>query len=500
MSSPQSVTTRQVDLVDPPQLPTKRHSLRRRHRTWISNQKLVALSFAGDAVAVFAALMLAYLVRFETAMAGMGIVDPSLGFDHYLGYFVVGGAMMLGLLANFRFHDPRMFLAFRGSVKILLRGCALWCVAFLSIALMLKIDPPVSRLYCVVATVMAMAFLLGWRWIFYCLVRSNPIGEGLRQRTIFIGWTEQCEEAVNPLFVGRGQQIKAIGIVRPAGGVFEKEPPAGVRILGNIDDLRDIVRNEDPDLVMAVDDAVDRRGMVEIAETCGREFVDFKMVASCFQVLVSGLRLESVNGMPVLGVGRLPLHHLFNNVSKRFLDIVGALVGLVCFGPIIALFSFLVWLESRGPVIYRQTRLGRNGKPFDILKIRSMKLDAEVAGSPGWTVQDDPRCLRIGRFMRRWNIDELPQFWNVLRGQMSLVGPRPERPELIDGFKEEIPYYNLRHNIKPGVTGWAQVNGLRGDTCLRKRIRFDLHYMENWNFFFDLRIMVLTFFNRKGAC
>jgi exopolysaccharide biosynthesis polyprenyl glycosylphosphotransferase len=240
--------------------------------------------------------------------------------------------------------------------------------------------------------------------------------------------------------------------------------------------------------------------MLEIVETCGREFIDFKLVASCFQVLVSGLRLESLNGMPVLGVDRLPLHHLFNNAIKRALDVCGALVGLVFFGPVIGLFAFLVWLESRGPVLYRQTRLGLNGRPFDILKIRSMKLDAEADGAPGWTVENDPRCLRVGRFMRRWNIDELPQFWNVLRGQMSLVGPRPERPELIAGLKEQVPYYNLRHNIKPGVTGWAQVNGLRGDTCLHQRVRFDLHYMENWNILLDLQIMVLTFFKRKGAC
>jgi lipopolysaccharide/colanic/teichoic acid biosynthesis glycosyltransferase len=137
---------------------------------------------------------------------------------------------------------------------------------------------------------------------------------------------------------------------------------------------------------------------------------------------------------------------------------------------------------------------------FHILKIRSMKLDAEVAGIPGWTVKDDPRRLKVGAFMRQWNIDELPQFINVLRGDMSLVGPRPERPELIEGFKEEIPHYNVRHNIKPGVTGWAQVNGLRGDTCLRERVKFDLDYIENWNFILDFQIMLMTLYKRGGAC
>ena len=129
-----------------------------------------------------------------------------------------------------------------------------------------------------------------------------------------------------------------------------------------------------------------------------------------------------------------------------------------------------------------------------------MKPDAEKGGKPGWTIYDDPRRLRVGAFMRRWNIDELPQFWNVLNGDMSLVGPRPERPELIEDFKEEIPQYNARHNIKPGITGWAQVNGLRGDTCLFERVKYDLYYIENWNIMLDLQIMAMTFYSRRGAC
>lgn len=166
----------------------------------------------------------------------------------------------------------------------------------------------------------------------------------------------------------------------------------------------------------------------------------------------------------------------------------------------VGFFAAMVYMESPGSIIYRQRRIGLNGRPFNIYKIRSMKLDAEVKGTPGWTVKDDPRRLKVGAFMRAWSIDELPQFWNVLCGEMSLVGPRPERPELIEGFKEEIPHYNVRHNIKPGVTGWAQVNGLRGDTSLRERVKFDLDYIENWNFAFDLRILLMTLYKGGGAC
>ena len=167
---------------------------------------------------------------------------------------------------------------------------------------------------------------------------------------------------------------------------------------------------------------------------------------------------------------------------------------------IIAIFGALVYRESPGPIFYKQRRLGRDGRPFWCYKIRSMRLDAEAAGQVGWTKADDPRRLAIGAFMRKWNIDETPQFWNVLKGDMSLVGPRPERPELIHNFKEEIPHYNARHNIKPGITGWAQINGYRGDTDLNARIRCDLYYIENWNLMIDFQIMLLTLFRQKNAC
>src|SRR5690606_19419940 len=167
--------------------------------------------------------------------------------------------------------------------------------------------------------------------------------------------------------------------------------------------------------------------------------------------------------------------------------------------PLNAYCCYSIKSEDPGPIFYRQQRMGRDGRPFWIYKLRSMRLDSESAGKPGWTTANDPRRLKVGAFMRKWNIDEVPQFWNVIKGDMSLVGPRPERPELISDFKEDIPHYNARHSIKPGMTGWAQVNGFRGDTDLRERIRCDLYYIENWGLLLDLQIMLQTFWSRKNA-
>ncbi|MBC8127315.1 MAG: sugar transferase [Gloeobacteraceae cyanobacterium ES-bin-144] len=476
------------------------YTLRHRHRPWVAHQKLVAISFLGDSALVMLSLMLAYAIRFETGIREIGIVDSVTNLRSYCGHVLLGGALLIFMLANFRLHDPRNYLSIRKTLGIVIKTCLIWCIGFLALALVLKIDPPISRVYCAISCGLAMASLLTWRWVLYCVLRRESFASALRQKAVFVGWNEECDRAVKRFGNGRANQISVSGVISPPNDGFEVAPPPNIPVLGSYEGLRSILRSSGADLVMVVDGTLSRHQMLELAETCGREFIDFKLVPSCFQILVSSLQLESFHGMPVLGVGKMPLHCAFNNAAKRGVDVIGSILGLILFAPVMAVFALLVYLESPGSVIYRQRRIGLNGRPFDIFKIRSMKPDAEASGSPGWTVKNDPRRLKVGSLMRQWNIDELPQFWNVLRGEMSLVGPRPERPELIEGFKEDIPHYNVRHNIKPGVTGWAQVNGLRGDTCLRERVKFDLDYIENWNFVLDFQIILMTFYKRSGAC
>lgn len=481
--------------LDPPEF-----ALRHRHRPWVAHQRLVAVSFLGDSAVVLLAMMLAYAIRFETGMREIGVVDPVISVSGYCGHVLLGSVLLVFLLTNFRLHDPRNYLAVRKTFVTIIKSCVIWGFGFLALALVLKIEPPISRLYCAIGCATSMAGLLGWRWFLYCVMRRESFAGPLRQKAVFVGWNGECDRALKRFGNGRANQISISGVISPPVHGFEAPPPSEVPVLGPYERLRPILRTSGADLVMVVDGTLDRHQMLELAETCGREFIDFKLVPSCFQILVSGLRLESIHGMPVLGIGKMPLHHAFNNAAKRTVDIVGSMLGMVIFAPVMAVFAAIVYMESPGRIIYRQRRIGLNGRPFYIYKIRSMKLDAEALGTPGWTVKNDPRRLKIGTLMRAWNIDELPQFWNVLRGEMSLVGPRPERPELIEGFKEEIPHYNVRHNIKPGVTGWAQVNGLRGDTSLHERVKFDLDYIENWNFGLDLQILLMTFYKRGGAC
>ena len=195
--------------------------------------------------------------------------------------------------------------------------------------------------------------------------------------------------------------------------------------------------------------------------------------------------------MPVINVNDVPLQG-FNSVVKRGIDVVISALALMLLALPLGLIAALVRLTSRGPVFYRQERMGLDGKSFTIVKFRSMTDDAERDTGPVWAQQDDPRVTAFGRFLRRSNIDELPQLWNVLRGDMSIVGPRPERPHFVEQFKHRIPQYMLRHKVKAGLTGWAQVNGWRGNTALEKRIEYDLYYIENWSVSLDLKIMWLT--------
>ena len=190
----------------------------------------------------------------------------------------------------------------------------------------------------------------------------------------------------------------------------------------------------------------------------------------------------------------MPLTNWLNRFVKRAVDIFGALVAIILFSPTMIVVSIIIKMTDSGPLIYKQERVGLKNEPFNMYKFRSMVVQKEADEKSKWTVKDDPRVTPIGRFMRKTSIDELPQLFNILKGDMSLVGPRPERPQFVEKFKEEIPRYMIKHQVRPGLTGWAQVNGYRGDTSIRKRIEYDLYYIENWTLGFDFKIILLTFF------
>jgi len=460
-------------------------------------ERLVGMSILCDAVVIVYALLSSYWLRFCTPLRAVG-VPSDLRLADYASYIAIGALSLILALTAAKIYEPNALLRFRFVAVKVLKACVFWAAGFLGFALIFKFQPPISRLFVCLCTVCTPLALLIWRSLFHSLLSRSSIATDLQQRVVMVGWNEEAQRLADSFAFDPSAAYRVVGCVTAAQGRFQKDP-GRVPNLGQVQDLKDLFQEHEIDIAILSDVDGLKGEIVGLANLCEKEMVQFKVIPSYFQILVSGLRLETVSGIPILGVSRLPLDRHFNFLLKRAVDILGAIVGLLLSLPLVVIFGFLVYRESPGPVIYRQRRLGRNGVSFAMIKIRSMRLDAESDGQVGWSTKTDARRLRIGSFMRKYNIDEVPQFWNVLRGEMSLVGPRPERPESIADFKEDIPHYNARHNIKPGITGWAQVKGFRGDTDLGERIRCDLFYLENWNFFLDLQIMAMTLTSNKNA-
>ena len=232
----------------------------------------------------------------------------------------------------------------------------------------------------------------------------------------------------------------------------------------------------------------------EIVAACEKSGVHTKFIPDYNNMIPTIPFMEDLQGLPIIHIRHVPLTNMFNATMKRLVDIAGAVFGLVIFSPIMLLTALLVKVTSPGPVLYSQERVGLHNHTFKMYKFRSMEVQDPKKERSQWTTPHDPRVTPIGKFIRKTSIDEMPQFFNILVGDMSLVGPRPERPLFVEKFKEEIPRYMIKHQVRPGLTGWAQVNGYRGDTSITKRIEHDLYYIENWSLGFDFKIMFLTIF------
>jgi exopolysaccharide biosynthesis polyprenyl glycosylphosphotransferase len=457
---------------------------------------------AGDALITCAAIgdwLIAFTALWGVSRADItGVARVIPFFSKGEGYPVFAALTLVSVLSATGLYGRRRLLHLQKILSRIARGGIVWAFFFASFVAVFAGLSAATLSFAGASIAAAGLGLLVWRLLFHRIISDESIASHLRQRILLLGWTPEAGRLSQSIWQHRTDPCEIIGYVELSPK--QSAAPANIPFLGEIQNLPAILEEHDINVAWLTDVNVDADHIPGFAAQCEKEMVEFKIIPSYFPILLSALHVENVSGTPILGVDRLPLNSLHLRAFKRTVDIFGAIAGLILAAPLIACFCAIVYAESPGPVFYRQVRTGRKGKPFAMVKIRSMRLDAEKSGTPGWTKKDDPRRLRIGALMRRLNIDELPQFWNVLKGDMSLVGPRPERPELILNFKHEIEHYNARHTVKPGLTGWAQVNGLRGDTDLSERIRYDLYYMEHWNFLFDLKIMLLTLFRHTNAC
>ena len=268
----------------------------------------------------------------------------------------------------------------------------------------------------------------------------------------------------------------------------------GIAVIGNIDSLSNYLEDSKFDEITITLPLNDYDRLEELVAQCEKSGIHTKFIPDYSSLFPSNPFTEDVQGIPVINIRYVPLSNSMNRLAKRCVDIFGSLVGIILLSPLMFIIAFLIKVTDNGPILYKQERVGLNGKTFNMYKFRSMRVQTESEEKKGWTTKDDPRVTSIGKIIRKTSIDELPQLFNILIGQMSIVGPRPERPQFVEKFKEQIPRYMVKHQVRPGLTGWAQINGYRGDTSIRKRIDYDLYYIENWTVGFDFKILFLTIF------
>jgi exopolysaccharide biosynthesis polyprenyl glycosylphosphotransferase len=360
-------------------------------------------------------------------------------------------------------------------------------IAFISLIYKNELDYP--RLMMVYAWVLTILLVWFGRIIhtrFQWSLQARGFNEA---RLIIVGAGE-----VGRMILQKIRQSPGLGYT-VVGFVDDRNPPSsvlGVDVLGGTDDLPRLIEAYQVDEVIIAMPEASHQEILSIIARCEREKVSIKVFPDVFQIMASEVSIGDLNGLPLLTVRDIALQG-WRLAVKRAVDIMGSALALIVFAPTMMLVAILVKLDSPGPVFYIQERMGLNARSFPMLKFRSMRPDAESKTGPVWATEDDPRRTRIGSFIRRFSIDELPQFINVFVGDMSLVGPRPERPVFVNHFKKSIPRYMDRHKEKAGMTGWAQVNGLRGDTSIIERTKYDLWYIENWSLLLDFKILLRTF-------
>jgi exopolysaccharide biosynthesis polyprenyl glycosylphosphotransferase len=453
------------------------------------------LLVTNDLALVTVAFYLAYWLRQWIAVPPAVNIAP---FGDYVGMMFIQVATILLLYFFSRLYDVKRSMPRLDEFYRILAATSIGSIAtiafttFLFKNTVLELDFP--RVMMVYAWLLTIVFVTIGRSLLV-LVRNWLRRRGLwADRLLIIGAGD-----VGRMILQKVRQMPRLGyevVGFVDGDIPSSETIMGVPVLGQIDDIPDLIKAHEIEEVIIGRPELSHQELLAIISRCERGQVGIKIFPDLFQIIATELSIGDLGGLPLLTVRDVALRG-WKLTLKRGVDLVGSAAGLVVLSPVLILLAVAIKLDSPGPVLYAQERMGLDANPFWCLKFRSMRTDAEKKG-PGWTVEGDPRVTRLGRLIRRFSIDELPQLINVFLGEMSLVGPRPERPVFVEQFRKSIPRYMDRHREKAGMTGWAQVNGLRGDTSIAERTKYDLWYIENWSLWLDFKIMLRTLFSVFG--
>ncbi len=473
--------------------------------------KIAILLLVADTVSIGGAFLLAYWLRFDFQIVPAsdlpGDIPTLASYLRVLVAALIILPLSLSSAALYRIRraDSRTETYFRTAGAVMF-GMIL-VAAFVSLfyrptqwvpvvvgtdtALMRVQEWNVSRLFLLIFSGAVMALTVGARVTLQAWVdHMRRSGHNLR-RILIAGSGELAHSVIDRVRLHEEFGFQVIGMVTDDP---EAEDYRSVPVVGDLGDTLNVVQNQIVHQLYVALPTSSHERILDVWRSVANEIVEVKIVPDLLQYLTLGAGLEDLDGVPIINLSRIHMEG-FAAVLKRTADIFVAAACLALFAPLFPLIALAVKFTSPGPILFRQQRMGLDGRAFEILKFRSMVVDAEKETGPVWAHQQDVRCTPIGALLRKLSLDELPQFWNILRGDMSLVGPRPERPYFVDEFRHRIPHYMLRHRVRAGLTGWAQVHGWRGSTSLEKRIEYDLYYIENWSLSLDLKILWMTVAN-----
>lgn len=450
------------------------------------NQKVLnRLNVVSDGIIIYAMLPLAFWLRFYVLPGG--VINKPLG--SYLTIGVVIALAQLFTYAGFGLYRSQRKVKLRNELSRLWRASALDLVLLFG-WLFLDHGEHYSRIVLALFFIISVLLLSLKRVIMRKALRFYRQRGYNQKRVLVVGSGATAARYLNEIRRDRELGYTAVGYVSD-----KVSPELELSCLGGYKALGRILEKQDPDEVVSAVDAEDYGFTAQIIHECEKAGVKLSIIPFYAEYMPSNSHFDDLNGLPLLNIRHIPLDNPANAFVKRGMDIIGAGLLLILLSPLMLICAIGVKLSSPGPIVFSQERVGRNKKPFMMYKFRSMRVNDRE--DSGWSTKTDSRRTGFGSFLRKFSIDEFLQFWNVLKGDMSLVGPRPELPKFVGEFKEEFPLYMVRHQVRPGITGWAQVNGLRGDTSIKARVEYDIYYIEHWSVLFDLQILLITVFGGK---
>lgn len=447
-----------------------------------------------DALVIAVSYLLAWWLYFESRFADKSIGKLEMGVYFSALYFLVPGYLILYYW--FRMYTPKRVQRTEDEILNVFKANVVGYILVLAVLFMANsVNEDMQHfsrgMLTVFAVINTCATLLMRALIRRILHLFRKKGYNLKH-ILLVGYSRAAEAYIDRIMANPQWGYMVRGILDdnvPRGAVYK-----GVKVLGSIDNLLYILPENKLDEIAVTLSLQDYDRLEEIVNLCEKSGVHTKFIPDYNSLIPGKPYTEDLSGLPVINIRYVPLSNTINAVAKRAVDIVGSFCGLILLSPLLLAVAVLVKTTSKGPVIFAQERVGQHNRVFKMYKFRTMRVQEETEEKKGWTTRNDPRVTKVGRFLRRTSIDELPQLFNILIGNMSLVGPRPERPQYVEKFREEIPRYMIKHQVRPGLTGWAQINGYRGDTSIRKRIEYDIFYIENWSMGLDFKILFLTIF------